>query len=84
MRNKRSSTLRLIKKLLYKIFIGTRSDLDKQDIEAKNLAVEAATTTATSIGHQLTKMGYKWFCFLNTLHFCRISLGLDLGGLDIK
>ena len=48
----------MFKKLLCKIFIGTRSDLAKQDIKAKNLAVEAATTTATSIGHQLTKMSY--------------------------
>ena len=56
----------------------------KQDIEAKNLAVEAATTTASPIGHQLTKMSYNWFCFLNTLHFCQISLGLDLGGLHIQ
>ena len=84
LRNKRSSTLLLFKKLLYKIFIGTRSDLAKQEIKAKNLAVEAATTTATSISHQLTKMRYNWFRFLNTLHFCRISLGLDLSSLHIK
>ena len=84
MRNKRSSTLLMFKKLLHKIFIGTKSDLAKQDIKAKTLAVEAATTTATSIGHQLTKMSCNWFCFLNTLHFCRISVGLDLGGLHIK
>ena len=64
--------------------MGTRSDLAKQDIEAKSLAVESATTTATSIGHQLTKMSYNWFCFFNTLHFCRIFIGLDLGGLHIK
>ena len=60
MRNERSSTLLLFKKLLYKIFIETRSDLAKQDIKAKNLAVKVATTTATSIGHQLTKMSYNW------------------------
>ena len=61
--------------------MGTRSDLAKQDIKAKNLAVEAATTIVTSIGHQLTN---NWFCFLNTLHFCRILLGLDLSSLHIK
>ena len=42
----------------------------KQDIKAKNLAVEAETTTATSIGHQLPKLSYNWFCFLNALHVC--------------
>ena len=36
----------------------------------ENLAVEAETTTAASIGHQLTKMSYDWLCFLNTLHVC--------------
>ena len=27
----------------------------------ENLAVEAESTTAASIGHQLTKMSYNWF-----------------------
>ena len=54
--------------------MGTRSDLAKQDIKAKNLAVEAETTTAASIGHQFTKMSYNGFCFLNALLFCRISI----------
>ena len=64
--------------------IGTRSDLAKQDMKAKNFAIEAEPTTAASIGHQLTKISYNWFCFLNALHFCRISTGLDLGSLHIK
>ena len=64
--------------------MGTRSDLAKQDIKAKNLAVKVATTTATSIGHQLNKMSYNWFCLLNTLHFCRISIGLDVSNLHTK
>ena len=36
----------------------------------ENLAVEAETTTAASVGHQLTKISYNWFCFLNALHVC--------------